>query len=408
MTAGTTREPTTEITGRLPRGFLAWVGAASVSTVGSAALSFAVGWYATGEGPGFAGLVVLATVVPRAVLLLFGGVLADRCGPRRAMVLGDAVMVAVTLVVALTAALDGIHGWLLLGVAVVGGVVDAVYLPASGALPRLFVGDERLARAVALRSSASQVAFLAGPAVGGALVALGGLSGVATADALTFVVALVVLVVVRPPREVARSTAPSRLWAEIGATLGEAWRDRFLRAALLAMGILAAAVLPIFGLGIPLLVRHHGWGSSAAAVTEAGWFVGGLVVAAVIARTGTCRRPGLVGAAAPLVAAAGAATLGLASSVPAAVCGALVLAVGVSLCTGHIAPLFLRRVPAEAMARYQSLFVLVQMAPLVVSNAAYAWVASCFGAPAVFAVMTVLLLGVAAALGLSRPVREAR
>ncbi|MGZ4598461.1 MAG: hypothetical protein ACXVGS_01200 [Oryzihumus sp.] len=70
-------------TAALPRSFLLWLGAATVSTWGESALYFALGWAATGIGPQWGGLVLTAITLPRAGLLLVGGAFGDRWGARR-------------------------------------------------------------------------------------------------------------------------------------------------------------------------------------------------------------------------------------------------------------------------------------------------------------------------------------
>ncbi|MFD0348301.1 MFS transporter [Kitasatospora aburaviensis] len=98
------------------------------------------------------------------------------------------------------------------------GTVDAFYLPASGSMPRRLVGAERLPRALALRQAGGQVAALFGAPLGGVLVALGGLSGAALADAVSFGVVLLVLLRVRPAEAApARSAGASGLLREAAA-----------------------------------------------------------------------------------------------------------------------------------------------------------------------------------------------
>ncbi|TDD13344.1 hypothetical protein E1218_34640 [Kribbella turkmenica] len=65
------------------RGCYGWLAGSTLSAFGDSALFFAPGWAATGIAPHIAGLVLTAFTLPRAVLLLLGGVLGDHCGPRR-------------------------------------------------------------------------------------------------------------------------------------------------------------------------------------------------------------------------------------------------------------------------------------------------------------------------------------
>ncbi|AKU15399.1 MFS transporter [Luteipulveratus mongoliensis] len=392
----------------LPRSYMAWTLAASVSTLGSAVLSFGSAWYASGFGEGTAGLVATMVIAPRVVLLLVGGAVADRWGPRRVMVAGDAVMCAAALAVALAAAMDGVTVSLLVAIAAISGIVDAFYLPAAGAMPRLFVAGGDISRALAVRTGLSQIAYLSGPALGALVVVTVGLAGAATADAVTFGLVLIVLLAVRPPLESASSASEGgHLLGGIASSLRAMWADPFLRPVLGSMGLLAGAVLPMFGLGVPLLVRYRGWDAAAAGWIEGGWFVGTLSVTVLIARVGAHRRAGLVGAVTPLVAAIGTAMMYAGRSPAVVATGAVVLGVGVALCTSHLGPLFVTSSPRDQLSRFQSVFVLVQMVPLLVSNGVFAWLAGRFGAPVIFVASSGLTVLTSGCLLLSRPVRTA-
>lgn len=384
------------------RAYYGWLAAASLSGFGDAAVFFALGWAATGIGPGIAGLVVTAITLPRAVLLIAGGVLGDRWGPRRMVISGHVVLCLATLSLALAVHLAGTSVALLVLTGLVIGTVEAMVLPALGALPRLFVPDEQLPRALALRGSIGQVVSLVGGPASAVLVAAAGLVGALLVDAGTFAIALAVLLAVKPPYD-----APARVGSSDGAPPGlasgssrssgssgsshrsyrssyraravrgasvvreaedglrVAWSDPLLRTLLLAVALVAAFVLPVATLCVPLLARAQG-----RQVTDAGLIVGAsvagsLVITVVVARWGTWRRPGVVVAAGPLVAAAGMGWLAIAPTVPAAVVGTLVQGVGIGLFTSHLAPMFFAGTPRTHLTRLQSILALVQTVPLL-------------------------------------------
>ena len=106
------------------------------SLVGDQIFYVALTWTAVQlMSPAMVGLVLVLGSVPRAVVLLAGGVLVDRIGPKRIIIVSD---VARTLVMVAAAVLLGVglNGTLLIGVlAVVFGFVDGIFLPAVGAAP---------------------------------------------------------------------------------------------------------------------------------------------------------------------------------------------------------------------------------------------------------------------------------
>lgn len=120
----------------LPRRYLAWLGGVTVSRLGDAVLAFALGWAAAGLGGTTAALVLTLGGLPRLVLLVVGGAVADRVGARRILIAGEAALLILTAVLALALAWFGTPTWLLLAAALALGTVTAFCLPATGSMPR--------------------------------------------------------------------------------------------------------------------------------------------------------------------------------------------------------------------------------------------------------------------------------
>ncbi|GAA1548257.1 MFS transporter [Kribbella hippodromi] len=350
------------------RAYYGWLAGSTLSVLGDTALFFALSWAATGIGPQIAALVLTGFTLPRAVLLLLGGVLGDRIGPRRLLVVCTAIVGACCFLLAVVVGVRGVSAGLLLATAVVVGTVDAFALPAAGALVRLFVPDEQVPRAMALRTSATQVITLVGGPLSGFLVATIGLVGALVLDGLTFAVLFVVLLALRPPYDVPALGARRSVVADALDGLRVAVRDPVLRTVLLVVALVAAFVLPISSLCVPLLARSHGWAASQAGFVVAGSVTGSLVVTVLVARFGTYARAGLVGGLGCVVAATGIAVLAIAPSVPTAVGATLVQGVGVGLFTSHLAPVFVRSTPRSHLTRLQSLLSLAQTIPLLAST----------------------------------------
>ncbi|WP_220131208.1 MFS transporter [Streptomyces sp. PT12] len=190
---------------RLPRAYRVWLGGALGSLLGDAALYFALGWAAAAHGGAAAGLVLTSITLPRTAPLLVGGALADRLGARRVMIVGDVAMITVALSLCLTVWRAGSPLWLLVATGLLIGVADAFYLPASESMPRRLVGTELLPKALALRQTGARLVTMAGGALGGLLVAAGGLGAAAAFDALTFAFVLGALMAIRPARRASRA-----------------------------------------------------------------------------------------------------------------------------------------------------------------------------------------------------------
>jgi MFS family permease len=361
----------------LPRPYLLWLTGLLASLLGDAVLYFALGWTASAHGGSVAALVLTAINLPRTLLLLVGGVTGDRLGARRVLLLGDGVMIAVTLLLALVAFRWGTATWLLIGAGVLVGTVDAFYLPASGSMPRRLVGAERLPRALALRQTGGQLVALAGASLGGLVVTAAGLSGAALFDAATFAIVLWATTTIRPtsPEPVLRRGVVR----EVADGLSVAWRNPVLRDALVLVAAAAGCVLPVISLLMPLLVRQHGWGPAAAGLIAALQTLGVIGAATVVTARGGSDRPGRTAAVGLITAGAGTALLAVAPSPVAAAAAALVIGVCSGAFSTHVAPLVLATAPDSHLSRLQSLLTLAQSTALLATNNALGNLATATG-----------------------------
>ncbi|WP_329226907.1 MFS transporter [Streptomyces canus] len=177
---------------------LRWLGGYTASMIGDSVYYIALSWAAVQTGtPSQAGVVMAVSAVPRAVLMLGGGVIADRFGPRRVVILSDTVRCAAVLAVAGLLFLTGPGLWPLAVLALVFGTVDAVFLPAVGALPARVTSRGQLARVQGMRGLGIRFASVVGGPLGGLAVAVGGAAAAFTFAGLLIAVSVPLLISVR-------------------------------------------------------------------------------------------------------------------------------------------------------------------------------------------------------------------
>jgi hypothetical protein len=387
--------------------FTAWLGAATVAAVGDGILYFAIGWTASSYGGRTAGVLLSLVLLPRTLLMLLGGAIADRWGLRRTVILCDACMIAV-LVAYLAVARTSLPAVVLLGgLSLALGVVSAFRLPAAGALPRLFVVDTLLPRAMSLTGSMLQVARIVGPPLGGVVIAAMSMTGAISATALTCVVLLVVMLAVRPPHERPPEPDGRSTLGRIREGLVAARRIPAAVPLLAAVGLVAASLLPLLTLSVPLAARERGWSASATGTVEAAWIVGTLSVSLVIARTGTRARPLLPLVAGPFLAAGGVVVIAVSAGPSSALVGAVVMGVGTAVFTGHVFPLYVLKTPAHLLGRLQALLGVVQSAAMLAGNPLLGLVAGSGGAGASMLLAAALSCAAGLLLWASPSVRNA-
>jgi MFS family permease len=152
---------------------LYWVGTV-LRVLPSQMVAVAVGWqvYLIHRDPFDLGLVGLAEFLPLPLLALPAGQLADRLSRRLVL----ALALLISLVDALGLLVVTLRGattlWPFIVLAVVSGAALALGSPAQRALPPELVAPEVLGSAMALRSIATQVGIVGGPALGGLIFAL--------------------------------------------------------------------------------------------------------------------------------------------------------------------------------------------------------------------------------------------
>jgi MFS family permease len=172
------------------------------------------------------GLIGLAELVPLIVFGLWGGAMADAVDRRRMVLVTEVVMLLLSGTLLVNALLPEPHLWLLYVVAMVFAAVDGLQRPSLEAIVPRIVRHDELAAAGALNSVRWQVGEIAGPALGGLLIAGFGVWSAYAFDAATFLISVIALIRLSPipPSEAAERASLRR----IGQSMRYAWSRKDL------------------------------------------------------------------------------------------------------------------------------------------------------------------------------------
>ena len=314
---------------------LRWLGAYAASMAGDGVYYVALSWAAVQAGsPAQAGLVMTASALPRAVLMLGGGVIADRFGPRRVVIGSDAVRCAAVLAVAALLFLTGPGLWPLAALALVFGIVDAVFVPAVGALPARITGKAQLARVQGMRGLAYRFAVIFGAPLGGLAVAFGGATAAFGIAGLLIAVSVPLLISVRVrelPSDDTAAVGTTTAWRDLAAGLRYIRRHRVLAPLMLAIALGDLGFVGPLNVGLTLLADERGWGASGMGWVLAGFGVGAGTASTVLTVRGRLPHAGQV-AGYSLIA--GSVAIGALAYVP-----SVLAAVGIALLIGLLAGL---------------------------------------------------------------------
>ena len=162
-----------------------------------------------------------AGIVPQIVLGSVAGVFVDRWNRQRTLVIANLLLAVGLLPLALVRTPD--HVWIVYIVIFVETCFEQFTIPAQNALLPALVGEERLVAANALNSLSSNLSRLVGPALGGAIAGFFGLNGIIVADAISFLLAALMLMGI--PSSAARSAVKAGEAGVAGSPLANLRRE---------------------------------------------------------------------------------------------------------------------------------------------------------------------------------------
>jgi len=301
------------------------------------------------------GIVLAAGGIPFALFAIAGGVVSDRVGRREVMIASDLVRTvsqAVTAALLLTGAAEV---WMLVVLSAVYGTSAAVFMPALIGLIPQTVPAERLQEANALLGFTRSLASVAGPALAGLIIAIGGPGHAIALDAVTFALSAACLLALKPragdagPAHEAEDRFLARLrtgWREVRVRPWLSW-------GLAAMAAYHVFVLPaVFALGPALAEQELSGASSWAAIVAC--FGVGTVAGNLLALRVRPERPVFVAAVALVGACAQAAIIGSGMGTAGIAAVMIVAGVAVSLFFTLWDTSLQEQIPPHAVSRVSS------------------------------------------------------
>ncbi len=324
----------------------------AVSVLGDRALAVALAFAVleVGGSASSVGLVLAAATVPLVASVLVGGVIGDRTSRRAVMVAADLLRVVTQGTMAALLLAGVAEVWMLAALAALTGIGTGLFNPASTALLPEVVPAPQLQEANALRSAAVSAGEIAGPLLGGVLVAAAGAGAAIAVDALTFAVSAACLVALRVPARAAGPAASflADLRAGWASFSGRRWVWSFTVYFAMANAMWAAWS----ALGPVVAARELG-GAAAWGTVLGATGVGALAGSVAATRIDPARPLVLVAAveglfALPLAFLAGGAPVAL------LVGAAFLSGAGMMIGTSVWVSTLQRRIPAESLSRVSS------------------------------------------------------
>ena len=263
----------------LPFTFL-WSGQ-TISRLGDSLYRIALAWWVL-EKTGSAaimGTVMIFSFTPMLIFMLIGGVAVDRYSRVKVMILSDVLRGLAVLIVAALAFTGLLEVWHIYIASILFGLVDAFFQPAYTAVVPQITPRELLPSANSLTSLSGQFANIAGPALGAALVVMGGTAFSFALDGLSFFLSAALLLPLlklpKPPQvETEKQSMLQDIKVGFKAVLSSTWL--WLTIAMAALGNVFYSG-PI-SVSLPFLVKTNLGGN----VNALGWILSATAIGSVL------------------------------------------------------------------------------------------------------------------------------
>jgi len=236
------------------------------------------------HSPFLMGVASLAQGLPRLLFALVGGVIADRVDRHRLLVACQASEMVLAFFFSLLVLTETIQFWHLLILLPIFGFLKSMYVISRQAYVFDLVGREDLMNALALHSSAMNLAKIIGPSIAGILIGIWGVGWCLFINGVSFIAILISFLMMHPPASSKKEHHSPSLFRDLGETFGYLKLDKPILILIIAsfsfrmfglqpeviLPLIADNVLKVGASGYGFLMGSMGLGAVMGGVTVAG------------------------------------------------------------------------------------------------------------------------------------------
>ncbi len=230
------------------RNYRLFFGGQLISLIGTWMQQVAQGWLVlqlTGD-PIWLGIVATAQFLPVVVLGLFAGVAADALPKRRILLATQVAMMVLAFVLAALVIAQVVEVWMIVGLAFLLGIANAIDMPVRQSFAVELVGREHVGTAVALNSAMFNGARIVGPAAAGLAIGAFGLAAAFLVNGVSFLAVIVGLYLMDEremelPARIDRPSSAREVMAHLTEGLAYVRQTPVVLLAVLVVGAVATA-----------------------------------------------------------------------------------------------------------------------------------------------------------------------
>jgi MFS family permease len=244
----------------------------TLSRMGDFVFQLALAWWVlekTGSAAAM-GAVLIFALVPSVLFALAGGVAGDRFPRVSILLISDFSRGIIMTVIALLASSGRLELWMVFGLNLLFSLADAFFQPAFLAIVPEITPNEDLTSANSLSSLSMQFARVAGPSIGGLLVAFGGTGLAFGFDAVSFFISGLLLLPLWhaiswnatpiPAQDSALKANEAFTFVSVIRNVRPAWElvrgQPILWVSILIFGLSNVLLGGPFSIGLPFLVKN--------------------------------------------------------------------------------------------------------------------------------------------------------
>lgn len=262
---------------RNPRFVFTWLSGMTL-TLGFSIFFLSVSWLTIDvlKQPALLGIIMTAVSLPRVVMMVFGGVFADRFQKSRLLFLTNLGQGLLMVAVVELHLADAYSVSALIMISIVFGLLDGMSYPALSSLIPSLVKQEELQRANSLFQGTLELMFVFGPFLAGALLTWGGFGlSFGTAAVLIFIAAILIMPrLIRDSIPLARAMSLSHVIFDLKEGIRYVSSTPILRSGTLSIAIVNLFVMGPLIMSIPILVGERGGNAFDLSLIEGGLAVG--------------------------------------------------------------------------------------------------------------------------------------
>lgn len=238
------RTPLSESLGLLwTRRFGTFWFASLLSNIGTWAQQVAQPWLLLGLGASsfLVGLDAFALGAPVWLLILWGGMLADRADRRRVIAVFQSIQMLCPALLVMLLLTGTVAPWMVISLSLVVGITDALSMPSFQSIVPTIVKKEQIPAGLALNSTQFNLSRILGPALAGVLIAGVGAIGCFALSAVSYLPFIAIALWILPRRATPAAMGETVGWRHPFAGIPTIVRAPQLRGALLT--VLATSML---------------------------------------------------------------------------------------------------------------------------------------------------------------------